>query len=86
MLPYLSCVDKNNKSWLQRPLTDRKTTVRLIVYSLSSTNPDNVTKIGPVDFEIIGLTEVVTNKDETEAERTGLVRRACCRTAAGRAK
>ena len=28
-----------------------------------------MTKIGPVDFEIIGLTEVVTNKDETEAER-----------------
>jgi len=33
-----------------------KTDLRLIIYSHSSTNPENVAKIDPVDVEIIGLT------------------------------
>jgi len=36
----------------------------------SSTVPENLAKIGPKDFEIIGLTEIVEKiKDETEAEQ-----------------
>jgi len=41
---------------------DRKTNLISIIYSHSSTNPDNFAKIGPVDVEIIGLTEIVKNK------------------------
>ena len=29
---------------------------------ISSTNPENVTKIGPVDVEMTDLTEIVKNK------------------------
>jgi len=36
-------------------LEGRKTNLRLIIYSHSSTNPKNLEKIGPVDFEINGL-------------------------------
>jgi len=51
-------VDKTNNSWLpwQHPLA---TNVRLIIYSHISTNPTNFVKIALVDFEIIGLTEIV---------------------------
>ena len=51
-------MDKTNKNWLpwQRPFTDRKSNLRLIIYSHRSINPENSTKIGPVDFEINGLT------------------------------
>jgi len=54
-------VDKTNKSWLpwQRPLMDRKTNFRLIVYSRSSTKPENLAKIGSVDVEITALTGIV---------------------------
>ena len=43
------------------------------IYS-QGTNPKNLATIGPLDFEIIGLTEITEiNKQETEAERpTGL--------------
>jgi len=43
----ISSVDKTNKNWLprQRPLRDRKTNFRLIIYSLSSTNPDNLSSL-----------------------------------------
>jgi len=42
----------------QRPLTDRKTNFGLIIYSHNPNNPENLAKIGPVDFEIIGLTGI----------------------------
>jgi len=35
---------------------------RLIIYSKSSINPENLAKIGPVDYEIINLTEIAKNK------------------------
>ena len=49
MSPELNCVDKANKNWLlwQRPLKDQKTNFRLIIYSYSSTDPENLAKIGP---------------------------------------
>jgi len=60
---------KTNKIWLprQRLLKDRKTNFRLIIYSRSFTNPEKLVKIGPVDFEIIGLTGIVKIK-KTKAE------------------
>jgi len=57
-------VDKTNKDcfpW-QSPLRDGKTNFRLIIYSHSSINPENLAKVGPVDFEIIGLTGIVINE------------------------
>jgi len=57
------------------------TNFRFTIYSHSSTNPENLAKIGLVDLEIIGLTAVVINKDETAAEHI-----ACRCTAAGQAK
>jgi len=42
-------------------------------------NPENLAKIGQIDFEIIGRTEIVKNKDETAAEHVA-------RAAAGWAK
>ena len=47
----------------KRPLRDRKTN-----FSHSSTNHKNLAKIGTVDAEIIGLTEIVKNK-KTEVEQ-----------------
>jgi len=37
-----------------------KNNFRLITYRHSSTNNANLAKIGPVDFEITGLTGIVT--------------------------
>jgi len=56
--------NKTNRNWLpwQRPVRDRETNFLLIMYSRTSTNPQNLAKIDLVDFEIIGLTEVVKNK------------------------
>jgi len=64
MSPETSFVDKANKNWLpqQRPMTDRKTNFRLTIYSHSSTNPEILAKIGPLPFEINGLTGIVKNK------------------------
>jgi len=55
---------KINKNRLpqQRPLSGRKTNFRLIIYSHSSANPENLAKTGPVDFEIIGPTRIVKRK------------------------
>ena len=58
-----------NQKWLprQRPLRDQKTDVRLITCSHSSR------KIGVVDVEIIGQTEIVkkiTNKQIRNSSRT----------------
>jgi len=67
-----NCVDwvwiwrQNWLSW-QRPMGDRKTYLGSFIYGQSSTNPANSVKIGLVDVEIIGRTEIV-NK-ETSAER-----------------
>jgi len=57
----LSCADKTNNNWLQwrRSLLDRKANFRLIVYSHSSTNLENLANISLVDFEIISLAEIV---------------------------
>jgi len=66
-----SSVDKSHENWLswQRALRDRRTNFRsMINYSCISTNPEMLAEIGPVDVEIIGLTEIV--KKETEAEHT----------------
>jgi len=51
----ISSVDKANKIWLpwQRSLRDFKNNFTLIIHSLGSTNPENLTKISLVDFEII---------------------------------
>jgi len=48
------------QNWLsrQRPLRDRKNSFRSIIYGERSTIPANFVKIGPVDVEIIGLTEI----------------------------
>jgi len=40
---------------------DRKTNVGLIIYSHSSTNPENLAKSGLIDVEITGLTEIAKN-------------------------
>ena len=63
MSPELSCADKANKNWLpwQRPSNYRKTSFRLIIYSHSSSIPENLAKIGLVSVEVIGLTEIVEN-------------------------
>jgi len=37
---------------------DRETNFRLFIHSHSSINPENLAKIGPVDFAIIGLTGI----------------------------
>jgi len=60
----ISSVDKTNKNWLswQRSLRDRKTNFTLIIYSHSSTNPENLAEVGPVNFQIIGLMGIVQNK------------------------
>jgi len=46
------------KNWLprQRPSSDR-----LYSHTCSSTNPENLAKIDPVDFEITDLAEIVRN-------------------------
>jgi len=63
MSPELSSMDKTKPTKIgcrgKRPLRDRRINFRLFIYSHSSTNPVNFAKIGPVDFEIIGLTEIV---------------------------
>jgi len=74
--PPAACVQrhqciKTDKMWLpwQRPLMDRKIYFRLIIYSRSSTDPENLATIGPVDFEIIGLmgiTKKVNKKTKAE--------------------
>jgi len=45
-------------------LGDRKT--RLIIYIRSSTNPENLVKIGPADLEIIGSKGIVKNKKQQQ--------------------
>jgi len=57
-------VDKTKKK-IPDTATYRKTNFRLIISSHSFTNRENlpkIEKIGPVDFEIIGLTGIVKNK------------------------
>jgi len=66
-------VDKTSINWLswQRSLRERNPNARSIVHS--SPDAENLAKIGPVDFEIIGLTGIA--KKETAAEHTAS--RAC---------
>jgi len=73
-------VDKTRKwlSW-QRLLSGRK--------DCSTTNPENLATIGLVDFEIIGLTEIVkANIKLKNSSRTYSPRHADLLSAAGRAK
>jgi len=58
----------------------KKNNFRLIIYSLSPTNPENLAKIGPVDFKTIGLTKIV-KKQETAAKHKPV---GCVFAAAGR--
>jgi len=62
----ISSVDNTDKNWLswQRPLSDRKTNFRLVIHMHSSISLQNLAKIGPVHFEIIGLTGIVKNKKQ----------------------
>jgi len=66
MSPKISLLTKAKENWLpwQPPLRDRKPN---FICSHSSTNPENLVKIGPVDFETIGVIEIVENK-KTAAE------------------
>jgi len=43
---------------------------RSIVYSHSSSNPENLAKIGPVDFEIFGLTKIVWKKNQKQQQNS----------------
>jgi len=55
MPPELNSVDKA-KNWVKiGPLKNLKPNFRFIIYSRSSTKPAHLVKIGPADFEIIGL-------------------------------
>jgi len=53
----ISPVDKTNKNW-----SPWQTNFRLIVYSLSSTNPKNLATFGPITCETTALTQTVKNK------------------------
>jgi len=53
----ISPVDKTNKNWLPW-----QTNLRLIVYSLSSTNAKNLATFGPITCEITAPTQTVKNK------------------------
>ena len=55
-------MDKTNEQW-QRPLKDRETNFRLVVYSRSPTSPEYMASIDPVDFEIIGLAPQIRSYD-----------------------
>jgi len=56
-------VDKANKIGCHGnvPLRIEKNTFSSFIYSQSSTKPANFVKIGPIDVEIIGLTEITKN-------------------------
>jgi len=54
MSPELNCVDKANK------MMDQKTDYTLIIHSHSYTKPENLAKIGPVNFDC-GLIGIVKN-------------------------
>jgi len=51
------------QNWLpwQHPLMDRKNDLRLFIYGQSFASPANFVKIGVVDDELIGLTEITKN-------------------------
>jgi len=61
-------VDKANKDWLpwQQPLRGRKANFGSITYNHSSIESGNLAKIGPLDVEITGLTEIVENKKQQQ--------------------
>jgi len=54
---------RNSVLWISQQkliaLGVEKTNFRLTIYSHSSTSPENLEKIGPIDFEINGLTRIV---------------------------
>jgi len=62
MSPEIICMDKANNSCLpwHLSLRNQKSNFRLIIYSCISTNSENLVKISLIDFEMIGVTEIVT--------------------------
>ena len=60
-------VDKNDKNCLPWPRLFGywKTSFRLIIYSHSSTNPENLAKISLVNFETICLTKIVIKRNRS---------------------
>jgi len=72
MSPKVNSVEKASKKTGchgNRPLRDRKTILiidRLQLYSSTTTNPANLTKIGLLDVDIIGLKGIVKNKKKAK--------------------
>jgi len=69
-------------------LSGRKSDFTLIIYSLSSTNRENLANIDAVDFEMTGLTGIVRpkiyiNKDENETVAEHMAGRGCSAATAG---
>ena len=56
----INSVDLTCKNWLpwQHTSRDQNTNLRSFIYSHTSTNPENLVKIGPVDVKISDLTEI----------------------------
>ena len=82
MSPELNSVNKSNKKLVarQRPLRDRRANFGLIIYSRSSTNLANLTKIDLVDVEIIGLKSTSTHLRSLQLFGPGCAYGlACCR-------
>ena len=59
------------------PLRDREINYRLIIYSHSSTQPENLVKLGhdPVDIQIFVLAEIVKTNEKNETEAEHIARR-----------
>jgi len=67
MPPELNCVDKANKKLVATAMSleGSKSSDRSSIYSRNSTKPENLAKMGPVDFEITGLRETVKKIKQT---------------------
>jgi len=52
-------MDKAHKIGCHSNHPEAKTNFRSIIYITSSSNPENLAKIGPVDVEKIGQTKIV---------------------------
>jgi len=50
----------------QRPFSDPKNNFRFFIYGQSPTKRANFVKIGPVNVEIIGLTEIIKNNSKNK--------------------
>jgi len=52
------------------PLKGSKTNFRMIIFTHSSINPANITKIGPADFEKIGLKKSLKIRNGSKTYKT----------------